>query len=177
MHVAALVALADGTVFKGRSVGSAGESLGEMVFNTSMTGYQEILTDPSYAGQIVSMTYPHIGNYGVTAEDDESDRPHVVGFLMKQCCPRPSNQRATHSLIEFLQEHGIIGIEHIDTRELADRVVGASMSKLEVKDLGTKREAEDFVTQTDTEDGYTRPGELAGGVDSVTDRSRIARTI
>ena len=81
----ALVALSDGTIFEGRSFGASGESLGEMVFNTSMTGYQEILTDPSYAGQIVSMTYPMIGNYGVNAEDDESSRPQVRGFIVKEC--------------------------------------------------------------------------------------------
>ena len=122
MNPPALVALADGSVFEGRSVGSTGDSLGEMVFNTSMTGYQEILTDPSYAGQIVSMTYPHIGNYGVNPEDDESGRPHVVAFLMKQCCPRPSNQRATQGLIEYMQQHGVIGVEGFDTRELTRRV-------------------------------------------------------
>ena len=118
----ALVALSDGTVFEGRSVGARGESLGEMVFNTSMTGYQEILTDPSYAGQIVSMTYPMIGNYGVTAEDDESSRPHVRGFIVKECCHRPSNWRATSSLPAYLEEHGIVGVEGIDTRELTRRV-------------------------------------------------------
>jgi len=118
----ALVALADGTVFEGRSVGSAGETLGEMVFNTSMTGYQEILTDPSYAGQIVSMTYPHIGNYGVNPDDEESDRPQVRGFVMKQCCRRPSNHLSTQPLAEYLAEHGIVGVEGIDTRELTRRV-------------------------------------------------------
>jgi carbamoyl-phosphate synthase small subunit len=118
----ALVALADGTVFEGQSVGATGESVGELVFNTSMTGYQEILTDPSYAGQMVSMTYPLIGNYGVTPEDDESDRPHVRGFLMKECCRRPSNWRATGTLPDYLAEHGVIGVEGIDTRELTRRV-------------------------------------------------------
>ncbi len=118
----ALVALADGTVFEGRSCGASGESLGELVFNTSMTGYQEILTDPSYAGQIVSMTYPMIGNYGVTPEDDESSKPHVRGFIVKECCRRPSNWRATSSLPSYLEEHHIIGIEGIDTRELTRRV-------------------------------------------------------
>jgi len=118
----ALVALSDGTVFEGRAVGARGESLGEMVFNTSMTGYQEILTDPSYAGQIVSMTYPMIGNYGVTAEDDESSRPQVRGFIVKECCHRPSNWRATSSLPAYLEEHGIVGVEGIDTRELTRRV-------------------------------------------------------
>ena len=118
----ALVALSDGTTFEGQSVACQGEILGEMVFNTSMTGYQEILTDPSYAGQMVTMTYPHMGNYGVTPEDDESDRPHVRGFLMRDCCHRPSNRRATQSLIEYLETHGVMGIQGIDTRELTRRV-------------------------------------------------------
>ena len=118
----ALVALADGTVFEGRALGSSGECLGEMVFNTSMTGYQEILTDPSYAGQIITMTYPLIGNYGVTPEDDESSKPHVRGFLMKECCRLPSNWRSTQSLPAYLEEHNILGIEGIDTRELTRRV-------------------------------------------------------
>ena len=118
----ALVALADGTVFEGRALGSSSECLGEMVFNTSMTGYQEILTDPSYAGQIVTMTYPLIGNYGVTPEDDESSRPQVRGFVMKECCRHPSNWRSTQSLPAYLEEHGILAIEGIDTRELTRRV-------------------------------------------------------
>lgn len=118
----ALVALSDGTIFEGRSFGASGESLGEMVFNTSMTGYQEILTDPSYAGQIVSMTYPMIGNYGVNAEDDESSRPQVRGFIVKECARVHSNWRASQSLPDYLKEHNIIGIEGIDTRELTRRV-------------------------------------------------------
>ncbi|HJP31642.1 MAG TPA: glutamine-hydrolyzing carbamoyl-phosphate synthase small subunit [Candidatus Latescibacteria bacterium] len=121
-HSRALVALADGSCFEGHSVGALGECLGEMVFNTSMTGYQEILTDPSYAGQMVTMTYPHIGNYGVNAEDEESTRPHVRALLMKSCCRRPSNHRATASLDEYLQEHDVLGIEGIDTRALTRRV-------------------------------------------------------
>ena len=129
----ALVALADGTVFEGRALGSGGECLGEMVFNTSMTGYQEILTDPSYAGQIITMTYPLIGNYGVTPEDDESSKPHVRGFLMKECCRLPSNWRSTQSLPAYLEEHNVLGIEGIDTRELTRRVriegvMGAAIS-------------------------------------------------
>ncbi|MBM3279319.1 MAG: glutamine-hydrolyzing carbamoyl-phosphate synthase small subunit [Candidatus Handelsmanbacteria bacterium] len=118
----ALVALADGTVFRGAAVGAAGEALGEMVFNTSMTGYQEILTDPSYAGQMVAMTYPLIGNYGVNPEDEESARPQVRGFLVKECCRRPSNRRATQSLPEYLEAHGVIAVEGIDTRQLTRRV-------------------------------------------------------
>ncbi|MBT3343113.1 MAG: glutamine-hydrolyzing carbamoyl-phosphate synthase small subunit [Gemmatimonadetes bacterium] len=118
----ALIALADGTTFQGHCVAGSGEVFGEMVFNTSMTGYQEILTDPSYAGQMVTMTYPHIGNYGVTPEDDESSRPHVRAFVMKQCCRRPSNQRATSGLVEYMEEHGVIGVEDIDTRQLVRHV-------------------------------------------------------
>ena len=122
MRMKALVALADGTVFEGRALGSGGECLGEMVFNTSMTGYQEILTDPSYAGQIVTMTYPLIGNYGVTPADDESSKPHVRGLLMKECCCLPSNWRSSQSLPAYLEDHGILGIEGFDTRELTRRV-------------------------------------------------------
>ena len=118
----AQIALADGTVFQGQCVAGDGEVFGEMVFNTSMTGYQEILTDPSYAGQMVTMTYPHIGNYGVTPEDEESSRPHVRALIMKQCCRRPSNHRATSGLIEYLEEHGVIGIEGVDTRQLTRHV-------------------------------------------------------
>ena len=118
----ALIALADGTVFRGQCVAGDGEVFGEMVFNTSMTGYQEILTDPSYAGQLVTMTYPHIGNYGVTPDDDESSQPHVRALIMKQCCRRPSNQRAAMGLIEYLEQHGVVGIEGIDTRQLTRHV-------------------------------------------------------
>ncbi len=118
----ALVALSDGTVFHGSAFGAPGESLGEMVFNTSMTGYQEVLTDPSYAGQIVSMTYPMIGNYGVTPNDEESSKPQVRGFIVKECSRIYSSWRAKASLPEYLQNHGIIGIEGIDTRELTRMV-------------------------------------------------------
>lgn len=133
----ALVALADGTCFEGISVGATGETLAEMVFNTSMTGYQEILTDPSYAGQMVTMTYPHIGNYGVNAEDEESTQPHVRALMMKSCCRRPSNHRATASLDEYLQEHDVLGVEGIDTRELTRRVrtQGAMNAAVSTQDL------------------------------------------
>ena len=132
----ALIALEDGTVFEGSSVAAEGEALGEMVFNTSMTGYQEILTDPSYAGQIVNMTYPHIGNYGVNPVDNESEHPHVKGFVMRKCCRRPSNHVATQGLIEYLMEHNVIAIEGVDTRELTRRVrikgvMNAAISTLE----------------------------------------------
>ena len=118
----ALLALADGTVFEGRAFGASGEELGEMVFNTSMTGYQEILTDPSYAGQIIAMTYPLIGNYGINPDDQESSRPHVRGFVVKECCRKPSNWRSTRNLPAYLEEHGILGIEGVDTRQLTRRV-------------------------------------------------------
>lgn len=123
----ALLALEDGTVFEGRAVGAEGEATGELVFNTSMTGYQEILTDPSYAGQVVTMTYPHIGNYGVNDEDVESRRPFVSGFVMRECCFEPSNQRATRSLPDYLKANNIVAIDGVDTRRITKilRVKGA----------------------------------------------------
>ncbi len=114
----AVLALADGAIFEGRSFGAEGETTGEVVFNTSMTGYQEILTDPSYKGQIVTMTYTQIGNYGVNDEDVESARPCVEGFIVKEYIDFPSNWRKARSLHEYLQGHGIVGIQGIDTRAL-----------------------------------------------------------
>ena len=114
----AVLALADGQVYVGRSFGSEGEAVGEVVFNTSMTGYQEILTDPSYEGQMVAMTYPEIGNVGVNPEDVESRKPFVKGFIVKEYSPVPSNWRATQSLHQYMKDHGIVGIEGIDTRSL-----------------------------------------------------------
>ena len=114
----ALLALADGRVFRGEGCGAAGEAQGEVVFNTSMTGYQEILTDPSYRGQIVCMTYPLIGNYGINAEDVESRRPWVNGFIVKEACQFPSNWRGRMPLHDYMREHGIVGIQSIDTRAL-----------------------------------------------------------
>ena len=114
----ALLALADGTCFEGESFGAPGEAMGEVVFNTSMMGYQEIVTDPSYKGQIVMMTYPLIGNYGINDEDLESNLPWVEGFIVKECSPVVSNWRACRSLPDFLRAYGIVGIEGIDTRTL-----------------------------------------------------------
>jgi carbamoyl-phosphate synthase small subunit len=114
----ALLALADGTVFRGRAFGALGEAVGELVFNTSMTGYQEILTDPSYEGQLVAMTYPEIGNVGVNREDVESRRPYVRGFVVREYREAPSSWRAEESLGTYLARHGIPGIEGIDTRAL-----------------------------------------------------------
>jgi carbamoyl-phosphate synthase small subunit len=116
------LALADGTVFRGRSVGALGTVVGEAVFNTGMTGYQEVLTDPSYRGQIVTMTYPEVGNYGISPEDMESDRAQVSGFVMRQCCDVPSNFRAVESLSAFLVRSHIVAIDDIDTRALTRRL-------------------------------------------------------
>jgi len=116
--VKAALALADGAVFHGWAFGAEAEISGEVVFNTSMTGYQEILTDPSYQGQIVLMTYPLIGNYGINPEDVESSRPYLAGLIVKEHCPRPSNWRATKSLDHYLKDHAVTGLHGIDTRAL-----------------------------------------------------------
>jgi carbamoyl-phosphate synthase small subunit len=118
----AKLALEDGTVFTGRAFGATGTTEGEVVFNTSMYGYQEILTDPSYKGQIVTMTYPLIGNYGINREDVESKKPHVAGFIIKELPPIYSNYRADISLDQYLKENNIIAIEGIDTRALTRRL-------------------------------------------------------
>lgn len=114
----AILALADGTIFKGVSIGADGHSVAEIVFNTSMTGYQEILTDPSYNGQIVTLTYPHIGNTGINPEDVESSRIHAAGLVVRDCAMRVSNFRATQSLPDYLKAQGIVAIAGIDTRKL-----------------------------------------------------------
>lgn len=118
----AVLALEDGRIFRGRAWGADGERSGEIVFNTSMMGYQEILTDPSYAGQIVTMTYPLIGNYGVNSEDIESRRPFVEGFVVREMSEIASNWRADLSLDEYLDRNGIVGISEIDTRALVRHI-------------------------------------------------------
>ncbi len=114
----AILALADGTIFRGVSIGAPGHTVAELVFNTSMTGYQEILTDPSYSGQIVTLTYPHIGNTGVNAEDVEASRVHAAGLVVRDCPARVSNFRATQSLPDYLAAQGVVAIAGIDTRKL-----------------------------------------------------------
>ena len=131
----AVIALEDGTYFEGASFGAEGEAYGEAVFNTSMSGYQEILTDPSYKGQIVTMTYPLIGNYGVNDEDVESWRPHVEGFVVREYSPLYSNWRARRSLQEYLKMHGIVGIEGVDTRALTKHLRQAGAMKAVVSTL------------------------------------------
>jgi carbamoyl-phosphate synthase small subunit len=123
----ALLILADGTAYEGRSFGATGTTVGEVVFNTGMTGYQEVLTDPSYAGQIVTFTYPELGNTGVNPDDEESIRPYVKGAIARNITFRPSNWRSTESLPDYLARHKIIGIYGIDTRSLTRKIrsVGA----------------------------------------------------
>ncbi|MBD3245403.1 MAG: glutamine-hydrolyzing carbamoyl-phosphate synthase small subunit [Candidatus Omnitrophica bacterium] len=137
----AKLVLEDGRVFSGTSFGADGTCTGEVVFNTSMAGYQEILTDPSYKGQIVTMTYPLIGNYGVNSHDVESCRPWVEGFVVKECSKIVSNWRASQSLPEYLREHGILGIEGIDTRALTMhiRIQGAMKAVISTEELDPVR--------------------------------------
>ncbi len=137
----ALLALADGTIFSGSAFGAEGEAAGEVVFNTSLTGYQEILTDPSYKGQIVTMTYPEIGNVGVNPEDVESRQPFVEGFIVKEYWERQSNWRAQQSLGQYLKEHHIVGMQGIDTRALVRhlRDYGAQQGVISTVDLDPQR--------------------------------------
>ncbi len=142
----AKLALEDGTVFTGRSFGALGETSGEVVFNTSMTGYQEVLTDPSYKGQIVTMTYPLIGNYGVNAEDQESRRPQVEGFVVRELTRLPSNFRSQEDLNSYLAENRVLGIEGIDTRALVRRIrvrgaMRGVLSTVDLDDLSLVRKA------------------------------------
>ncbi|HZJ96324.1 MAG: glutamine-hydrolyzing carbamoyl-phosphate synthase small subunit [Alcaligenaceae bacterium] len=115
----AILALADGTVFRGRSIGAAGHSTAEIVFNTSMAGYQEIITDPGYTQQIITLTYPHVGNSGINSEDAESAQVHAAGFVIRSCPVRYSNFRAEQSLPDYLKANGVVAISDIDTRKLA----------------------------------------------------------
>jgi carbamoyl-phosphate synthase small subunit len=132
-----LLALADGTVFRGRSFGARGETFGEMVFNTGLTGYQEVLTDPSYHGQIVAMTYPHQGNYGLNDVDEEAPHPWVRGFVVREVTAEPSSWRSRESLPAYLERHDVVGIEGIDTRKLtrALRERGAMTAGITTEDL------------------------------------------
>ncbi len=136
----ATLALADGRVFSGWSVGATGEAFGEVVFNTSLMGYQEVLTDPSYRGQIVTMTYPLIGNYGLNSEDIEAVRIFLSGFVVREDCPFPSNWRSRSSLHQYLHRHGIVGIAGIDTRALTRHIreEGAQTGVISTLDLEPK---------------------------------------
>src|SRR3989338_7060264 len=136
----AILALEDGLTFHGYSFGSEGEAYGEVVFNTSMMGYQEILTDPSYKGQMVCMTYPLIGNCGVNKEDVESRHPFVEGFIVKEVSRIYSNWRATQDLDSYLKQNGVIGIEAVDTRALTKHIreEGAKKGVISTTDLDEK---------------------------------------
>ena len=146
----AVLALEDGSVFHGKGFGARASACGEVCFNTSMTGYQEILTDPSYKGQIVTMTYPLIGNYGINVQDMESWRPHASGFVIRELSPVVSNWRADFSLAEYLEKNGIPGIQGIDTRALTKklRVRGALNGFISTEDISEAeavRRAKEFV--------------------------------
>jgi carbamoyl-phosphate synthase small subunit len=132
----ATLVLADGTILRGTAMGATGEKVGEVVFNTAITGYQEILTDPSYRGQIVTMTYPHIGNTGVNFDDNESIRPYLAGFVVKEYCPHPSNWRKSEDLEYFLKKNDVIGIQGVDTRKLTRnlRETGAKKGIISTED-------------------------------------------
>jgi carbamoyl-phosphate synthase small subunit len=133
----ALLVLEDGTVFRGSSFGARGDAFGEVVFNTGMSGYQEVLTDPSYARQIVVMTHPHVGNYGTNADDPESGRVRVAGFVVREAARLPSSWRAERSLPEELQAAGVVGIEGLDTRALTLHIrdAGAMRAGISTEDL------------------------------------------
>ena len=162
----ALLALEDGLVFRGTAFGAPATRVGEVCFNTSMTGYQEILTDPSYAGQIITMTYPEIGNYGVNLLDVESDKAQVSGFVVRRLSPRASSWRSNQALSEYLAEYGIPGISGIDTRALTKhlRTKGALRGVLTTEDVSEKEaiaqanawsyEDQDFVALTSTKAAY-----------------------
>lgn len=137
----AILALADGRVFRGRAFGAVGETTGEIVFNTAMSGYQEVLTDPSYKGQIVCMTYPQIGNVGINREDAESGRIYVEGFVTREYIERPSNWRAELSLGEYLERAGVVGIDHIDTRALVRHIRTAGSQEAVISSINLDSEA------------------------------------
>ncbi len=147
----AILALDDGTIFEGESLGAPGRTVGEVVFNTGMTGYQEILTDPSYAGQIVTLTYPLVGNYGINADDFESRRVQVEGFVVREAAEAPSNWRSAQTLDAFLKERGVVGIKGIDTRALtrALRVRGVMRGA-----ISTDETAPDLLARLHTEPTY-----------------------
>src|SRR5712691_11512394 len=181
--------LEDGVTFEGRSVGAAGMALGEVVFSTAMTGYQEMLTDPSYAGQLLTLTYPLIGNYGVTEEDFESRKVQAAGFIVKQMAEAPSNWRAQGDLRGFLQESGTVTLEGIDTRALTRhlRVQGVMMGCL-TTELSREEalaklaaapdySAVDFVRQVSTEAPYVWKAGVRGQGSGVSpDEARLSLT-
>lgn len=162
----ALLATADGHVFRGRSVGGKGVAVGEAVFNTSMTGYQEILTDPSYTGQVVVMTAPHIGNYGITDLDSQSSSPAVSGFIIRSLSRRESNWRSEGSLADYLQHHEVVAVSDVDTRRLTRHIrdrgampiaMGSDVSETELIEIAASAptmDGQDLVSQVTTPHPY-----------------------
>ena len=167
----AILALEDGRTFHGRAFGHSGTTSGEICFNTSMTGYQEIITDPSYRGQIVTMTYPLQGNYGVNPEDAESSSPHVRGFVIGELCEVPSSWRSQQSLADYFSEHQIIGIQEIDTRALTKHLRDKGAMRAVISTELTEEQAitaandappmegSDFVKEVSTTESYFWEGE------------------
>lgn len=137
----AILLLEDGRTFDGIRLGASGPALGEVVFNTSMSGYQEVLTDPSYAGQLVTMTYPLIGNYGTNAEDEEADGPQVSGFIVREAARRPSSWRSEEGLSSYLERSGVVGIAELDTRALTRHIRERGAMRGAIAPSGTDREA------------------------------------
>jgi len=162
----AILALEDGRCFEGIAFGATGTTTGEICFNTSMTGYQEVITDPSYRGQIVSMTYPQIGNYGINLEDDESAEPHIRAFVIEELCEVPSNWRSAKPLADYLAENNVLGIQGIDTRALTKhlRSLGAMRAcvtteldceaAIAAAKNSPSMEGMDYVTEVSTATGY-----------------------
>jgi carbamoyl-phosphate synthase small subunit len=183
MEKRAILALADGTTFEGHSFGATGEAAGEVVFNTSMSGYQEILTDPSYVGQMICMTYPEQGNYGATRADAESARIHATGFIVRHQAERPSNFRAEQSLSDYLAASGVVGIWGLDTRRLTKhiRTVGAQMGVISTEGSAQAlvararalpgMEGQDLATRISTKEQYEWQEQ---GADRWTDAEREA---
>lgn len=161
---AVYLVLSDGTTYAGRRLGAEGDAIGEVVFNTGMTGYQEILTDPSYAGQLVTLTYPLIGNYGINEDDSQSDRLQPVGLIVKEACDRPSNWRCTMTLDGLMKDRGLVGIQGIDTRALTRHIRsgGVMMGMLTPDPVSAKAklaeahryDEEDFVFKVTTRAPY-----------------------
>ena len=173
----ALIALEDGTVFEGRSFTGDGEAMGELVFNTSMSGYQEILTDPSYNGQIVTLTYPLVGNYGINEEDVESYKAHAAGLVIGECSRIASNWRSTKTLPDYLRENGILGIDGVDGRAITFHIRsrGAMKCVMSTREVDPKRLVQkakdspgllgrDLVTEVSTKKPYVFEGSQGGAV-------------
>ncbi|QMU56184.1 MAG: glutamine-hydrolyzing carbamoyl-phosphate synthase small subunit [Candidatus Mycalebacterium zealandia] len=177
----------DGTIFEGGHFGASGESFGEAVFNTSMTGYQEILTDPSYNGQIITMTYPEIGNYGVNTEDSESEKPFAKGLVVREYWETPSNWRSVMPLGEYMEKHGIVGIHGVDTREITRKIRTGGAQKCVISSNGGDPETlvekvkkspgivgRDLVTEVSCEKPYEWTGGNGGWRISAAGKAPVA---